>query len=160
MYQTRSKTDFIVVHCAATRSTQDIGRKEIDAMHRQRGFSSIGYHYVIRRNGVVELGRPTNTIGAHVLGFNDRSIGICMVGGVAADGKTVEDNFTSAQFATLAAMLPTLQAQYPGARITSHRDLSPDKNRNGKIEPNEWLKGCPSFDITAFLQVRGIDNIS
>lgn len=87
----------IVVHCAATPPHQDVGAAEIGAWHRKRGFRSIGYHYVIRRNGAIETGRALSRAGAHVQGHNAHSIGICMAGGVSAEDFTrAENNFTPA----------------------------------------------------------------
>ena len=77
----------IAVHCAATTPDMDIGAATIDRWHKERGFSSIGYHYVIRRDGTLETGRPLNTPGAHVQGHNAHSIGICLAGGVDQAGK-------------------------------------------------------------------------
>jgi N-acetyl-anhydromuramyl-L-alanine amidase AmpD len=142
--------DFLVVHCSATPASRDIGRAELDVMHRQRGFMGIGYHYVIRRNGVVEKGRPDDQPGAHVEGFNHRSLGICMVGGLAPDAKTPEANFTDAQYAALRDLLDHLHDTHPEAIILGHRDLSPDKNGDRKVSPNEWLKACPTFDAAAW----------
>lgn len=127
--------NFLVVHCAATKATMDIGATEIRSWHRQRGWMDIGYHYVIRRNGAIEKGRPDDRPGAHARGFNHLSLGICLVGGVAKDGKTPENNFTSDQFHALRRLLIGLNATFPEARILGHRDL-----------PNVY-KGCPSFDV-------------
>lgn len=151
--QYRTATELLVVHCSATRPTQDIGVREITQWHRQRGFDTVGYHYVIRRNGEVETGRPETAIGAHVKGHNARSLGVCLVGGINAAGKP-ESNFTDAQFESLKALLHQLQTRYPDARILGHRDLSPDKNGDGKITPNEFIKACPSFDISAWLKIQ------
>jgi N-acetyl-anhydromuramyl-L-alanine amidase AmpD len=137
---------YLVVHCAATPPARDIGVAEIRVMHKQRGFNDVGYHYVIRRDGRVEKGRADNVAGAHVQGFNSVSLGICLVGGVDAKGKP-ENNYTPAQFASLQELLLKLQAQHPRAEILGHRDLSPDKNGDGKVSPNEWLKACPCFDV-------------
>lgn len=142
----------IVVHCAATPATSDIGRKEIDRWHRQRGFLCIGYHYVIRRDGTVEEGRAEDRAGAHVEGHNRDSIGVCLVGGLAADGKHGEDNFTPAQYVSLHAVLRGLHGRYPKAAVMGHRDLSPDRNKDGRITRNEWTKECPSFDVAEWLQ--------
>lgn len=121
-------------------------------MHRARGFFMIGYHLVIRRDGSIESGRPIDTKGAHVEGFNHNSIGVCMVGGVnEAHPTRAEDNFTDAQFETLAITLKQLHTAYPEARICGHRDLSPDLNKDGIIQPREWLKMCPSFSVADFL---------
>ena len=147
----RKTTDLLVVHCSATRPTQDIGVREITQWHRQRGFDTVGYHYVIRRNGDVETGRPENAIGAHVIGHNANSIGVCMVGGVDAAGKPA-NNFTAAQFVALRGLIDQLHKRYPEARILGHRDLSPDRNGDGIITPNEFIKACPSFDVAAWLK--------
>lgn len=145
---------YLVVHCAATPPSRDIGVSEIRVMHKQRNFADIGYHYVIRRDGRVEKGRPDNVAGAHVSGFNSISLGVCLVGGVDAKGKP-EDNYTPAQFAALEQLLVTLKGSYPSAQILGHRDLSPDKNGDGKISPNEWLKACPCFDVRRWWANRG-----
>jgi N-acetylmuramoyl-L-alanine amidase len=126
---------YLVIHCAATPSSMDIGVEEIRRWHRESGWFDIGYHYVIRRDGTIETGRDTETPGAHARGFNDKSIGICLVGGTKADGKTPEDNFTVAQYNALRKLLPELMIQFPWATILGHRDL-PNVN-----------KACPSFDV-------------
>jgi N-acetylmuramoyl-L-alanine amidase len=138
----RSKTDFIAVHCSATPAKQDIGAAEIDRWHREKGWLSIGYHFVIRRDGRIEMGRPVDRVGAHVEGYNWCSVGICMVGGVAADGKTPENNFTLTQFNQLAFLLRELQKKYPEAVIQGHRDF-----------PNV-AKACPSFPVAEWLKTQ------
>lgn len=144
----------LVVHCSATPAARDIGVTEIRAMHKANGWSDVGYHYVIRRNGLVEKGRADTVIGAHVSGHNDGSLGICLIGGVKPDGKTGEANFTPAQFASLETLLKTLHGRYPAARVCGHRDLSPDKNGDGRIAPNEWVKLCPTFDVEPWWAAR------
>lgn len=149
----RTKTDTIVVHCSATQPTQDIGADTIRKWHKEQGWQDIGYHLVIRRNGMLEFGRKLDEVGAHVQGHNATSVGICLVGGIDAKGKA-EDNFTPAQYQMLRAVLNFLAALYPNARkkIVGHRDLSPDKNGDGQITPNEWIKECPCFDVRAWLK--------
>lgn len=151
----RDRTELIVVHCSATGPQADIGKGEITQWHRQRGFDTIGYHYVIRRNGDVETGRRETEIGAHVAWHNFNSIGVCMVGGVDAKGKP-ENNFSTQQFATLETLLNQLKARYPNTRIVGHRDLSPDRNGDGKITSNEFIKACPSFDVADWLSTRSL----
>lgn len=141
---------YLVVHCAATPPSRDIGVKEIRAMHKQRGFNDVGYHYVIRRDGTIEKGRADTVMGAHVSGYNAVSLGICLVGGINAKGWS-EQNFTPAQFSALAGLLDQLKERHPHAEILGHRDLSPDKNRDGKISRNEWMKDCPCFDVRDWL---------
>lgn len=145
----RKTTRKLVVHCSATRATSDIGRADIDLWHRRQGWRMIGYHFVIRRDGTLEIGRPEGEPGAHVSGHNADSIGICMVGGLGADGKG-EDNFTPPQRATLRGLLVRLSRTYPDADVYGHRDLSPDRNGDGRVTKDEWVKECPSFDVRAW----------
>jgi N-acetylmuramoyl-L-alanine amidase len=149
----RERTELIVVHCSATAPGADIGTRDITQWHRERGFDTIGYHYVIRRNGEVETGRRESAIGAHVRGHNLYSIGVCLVGGVDTRSKP-ENNFSERQFVALETVLKELKERYPNARIVGHRDLSPDLNGDGKITPNEYIKACPSFDIGDWLSGR------
>lgn len=151
----RAATKYIVVHVTATPPTADIGVKEVRAMHKARGFNDIGYHWVIRRNGKVEAGRPEGDIGAHVAGFNSVSVGVSMVGGVDAKGQP-QHNATPEQMATLETLLRDLTTRYPQAGVCGHRDLSPDRDRDGIIEPGEYIKACPCFDVIPWARERGI----
>jgi len=144
---TRRKTRYIVIHCSATRAGSDIGADEIRDWHvNDNGWSDIGYHAVIRRDGEIEFGRPFDAVGSHVKGHNYQSVGVCMVGGLDDDGKP-EDNFTPAQLKSLVAIVATLEFAYPGAEVLGHRDLSPDIDGDGLVEKEEWLKDCPCFDV-------------
>lgn len=116
----------------------DIGAKEIGAWHRERGFNEIGYHFVIRRDGSRETGRNINAVGAHVVGYNHKSVGICLVGGVSRDSKTPENNFTKEQWATLNITLHELHEEFPRAVIVGHRDLDAGK-------------ACPSFSVSEYV---------
>jgi len=130
---------YFVVHCSATQAKSDIGVKEITRMHRERGFLTIGYHFVIRRNGTVEKGRALDAIGAHAEGWNSRSLGICLVGGLDSNMKPL-DNFTADQFASLASLLQELRQEFPKASVLGHRDL-----------PNV-KKDCPCFDVRSWVK--------
>ena len=142
----RRRTDYIVIHCSATPPSSDIGADEIDDWHKQRGWSGIGYHAVIRRDGQIEFGRHFDEVGAHVKGQNYRSVGVCLVGGVNENGEA-KDNFTTEQLKSLTALVATLERAYPDAEVLGHRDLSPDLDGDGVIEENEWIKECPCFDV-------------
>lgn len=146
-FKTRASTDLIVVHCSATKPTQDIGVREIDQWHRQLGWLAIGYHFVIRRDGTVEQGRPSNTVGSHVQGRNANSVGICLVGGIDSKGKA-EMNYTEAQLQALFMLIQSILATYTKATVVGHRDLSPDKDGDGVVEEHEWLKACPCFNVS------------
>lgn len=128
------KINAIIVHCAATPEGKDFTVQQIDGWHRQRGFRCIGYHYVIYRDGSVHRGRPESQVGAHCTGHNSNSIGVCYIGGCAADGKTPKDTRTDAQKAALLKLLRELKAKHPVAAIHGHRDFA--------------NKACPSFDAT------------
>ena len=142
----RRKTDFIVVHCSATKAGSDIGIDEITQWHRARGFAGVGYHAVIRRNGELEFGRNFEVPGAHVVGQNMRSVGVCLVGGIGENMKA-ENNFTPAQLDTLYYVIRMLLRAWPNAEVLGHRDLSPDLDGDGIVERHEWVKDCPSFDV-------------
>lgn len=147
----------------------------INAWHAERGFRrwpaavrafstrlpSIGYHYVIDLTGEVWSGRGLNEMGAHAAGFNAYSVGICLVGGAEREAA-----YTPAQWDSLAQMVRMLSEQFlvplaPALNgqnrlgVMGHRDLSPDTNGNGTVEPREWLKTCPGFDVSTWLS-RGL----
>lgn len=146
--------ELLVVHCSATRESQDISAADIDRWHRDKGWRKIGYHYVIRRSGEVQQGRQEHEAGAHVAGHNAKSIGICMVGGLAADGKTPQENYTAAQYDALGELLDDLTYRFPRAKVLGHRDLSPDRNGDGRVSEREWLKACPCFDAGRWYAAR------
>jgi len=142
------KINAIVIHCSDTLATADIGAKEIRAWHTApppagNGWADIGYHYVIRRDGTVEAGRPVDRPGAHVMGYNANSLGLCLVGGRGDCGRP-ENNYTPAQWAALKALVIGLLKTYPGAIIKGHRDY-----------PNV-PKACPCFEVKAWLKKEGL----
>jgi N-acetylmuramoyl-L-alanine amidase len=141
----RQKTDWIAVHCSATRPSMDIGVNDLRKWHKSQGWEDVGYHWIIRRNGALEEGRAEEMIGSHVKGYNAVSVGVCLVGGVEQEEWTqAENNFTEAQFATLRRILVELKTRYPEAKIQGHRDF-----------PNV-RKACPSFDVAAWLKEVGL----
>jgi N-acetyl-anhydromuramyl-L-alanine amidase AmpD len=128
----------IVIHCADTYDSMDIGAKEIDTWHKRNGWAGIGYHFVIRRSGLVESGRPLDLSltpgwqikeGAHVSGHNYESVGVCVVGGKP------EANYTAAQWASLRTTVDFLKLCFPKAEVLGHRDLDSGK-------------ACPCFDAS------------
>lgn len=145
------KVDLIVVHCSASRPSQDFGAADIDKWHRAQGWLGCGYHVVIRRDGTIELAsngakcRPLNKAGAHVgdcgPGWNARSIGVCLIGGLDDKGKP-QDNFTNEQLHSLYDVLVKLRAVIPPEYrldIMGHRDLI-------KIT-GAPAKACPCFNV-------------
>lgn len=141
------KINNIVIHCSATKANQSYTVAQMTKDHKARGFNSAGYNYYIRRDGTVIQLRPIDTIPAQVAGHNSDAIGICYEGGMSAAGK-MEDNRTPSQKSALIGLIKQLKKipEVAKAKVLGHRDFSPDLNHDGKIEPNEWIKWCPSFD--------------
>jgi N-acetylmuramoyl-L-alanine amidase len=124
---------YIVLHCSATPLFMDVDAKDIDSWHKARGWKGIGYHYVIKLDGTLEEGRPIESIGAHVKGYNKNSIGICYIGGIGKDKKPA-DTMNELQDMTMVNLLKSLKEKFPSAHIKGHRDFPGVK------------KACPSFD--------------
>ena len=140
----RPSTSFIVIHCAATRPSQDVGDADIRKWHKAKGWADIGYHWVIRRNGKVEKGRAEDQVGAHEPTRNRNSVGICLVGGVnEKDFTKAENNFTPEQWAALSKLVKDVQTRYPKTKVMGHRDC-----------PNV-KKACPSFDAIKWAKGEG-----
>lgn len=154
--QTKRTITDIVLHCTATPEGKEVTVAAIRAGHLARGFKDIGYHYVIGLDGTIHKGRDESLIGAHVSGHNAHSIGISYVGGVEKDGKTPKDTRTAAQKTAMARLVKELLAKYPGAKVKGHRDYSPDLNGDGTVEPWEWIKACPCFEVKTWLPTVGI----
>jgi N-acetylmuramoyl-L-alanine amidase len=150
------KITSIVLHCTATRAGQPFNIAAIRAMHKARGFSDIGYHWLIGLNGEVWRGRPEEKVGAHVAGFNAFSIGVCYVGGLDASTAVPRDTRTSAQLAAMKKLLQGIVKRYPEVVILGHRDLSPDRDGDGVVEKHEWLKSCPCFDAGPWANANGL----
>ena len=141
----RIKTDTIVIHCAATKPSMNIGAEEIKKWHvDERGWSDIGYHFVITRDGTKELGRGLDLSGAHARAVNGTSVGICLVGGLSEDNKP-ENNFTLEQFLTLKDLIKELKMKYPDAKkIIGHYQVEPAKPH------------CPGFNVPEWLNKEGL----
>jgi len=122
----------IIIHCTATPEGRHHTAAEIDRWHRERGWSQIGYHYVICLDGTVEVGRPIEKAGAHVKGHNADSIGVVYVGGCDKNMKP-KDTRTPAQKLALRGIIDGFKEKYPHATVHGHNEF--DKG-----------KACPSFD--------------
>lgn len=123
----------IIVHCSANKAGSTLRMADIDHYHRSLGWMGSGYHYVIPADGTIEAGRPEKMAGAHCRNHNRHSIGVCYIGGLAADGKTPADTRTDEQKSALKRLLGELHKRYPKALIVGHHDLNP-------------MKACPCFD--------------
>jgi len=135
-----------VIHCSATKEGINYNVDVIRTWHKKRGFSDVGYHFLVHLDGTIERGRPWDKPGAHAKGYNYNSVGICYVGGLDSDGKPF-DTRTVAQVHALRAVVGVLRAQFPEIDVVGHRDLSVDLNGDGVISKSEWLKSCPCFDV-------------
>lgn len=123
----------IIIHCTATREGTKVIVADVDRWHRAMGFDGIGYHYLIGLQGEVWKGRPEEKAGAHTVGHNSISIGVCYVGGLDRNGKP-KDTRTAPQKASLKALVKELQGRYPGATVHGHREFA--------------NKACPCFDVS------------
>lgn len=163
----------IIIHCAATPNGQAFTIEQIDSMHKARGFKRdsqavrnfnqelryVGYHFVIEKDGAIRTGRGLEETGAHVQGHNANTIGICMIG---------TDKFTKEQWESLRLLIIRIAGliknklfmsaeaaldAYSEMKISikGHRDFSPDKNADGKITSIDWLKICPGFDVSTWI---------
>jgi len=127
-----SNVKYIIVHCADT--DQNIGVKAITRWHKDRGWNTVGYHYIVRRNGVIEKGRSEKVVGAHCYGFNRYSIGVC---GVWKKKPTVES------IASMRRLIEELHERYPKAEIRPH-SYFPSAIKQGKT--------CPNYNLASFLR--------
>jgi N-acetylmuramoyl-L-alanine amidase len=126
-------------------------------MHRRRGWSEIGYHYLITLDGKVYAGRrPDESVGAHVGGFNNRTLGIAYVGGLRSSDAKPMDTRRPEQTANMEKLCRTLLTRFPKAVILGHRDLSPDLDGDDEIEPHEWMKQCPCFNAGPWAKSVGL----
>ena len=142
----RRKTEMIVIHCAATKPSMDIGASEIKKWHvDDNGWDDIGYHYIIKRGGLIEVGRPEAFQGAHAPSVNSKSIAICLIGGMAENGEA-ENNFTLTQFLSLKDLIKKLIKSNSNIKqILGHCDVQDNK-------PN-----CPGFHLTQWLYKEDIN---
>lgn len=129
----------IVLHCSATRVTQSFTIEQLEACHKARGYSSVGYHYYITRDGTLYPCRPENEVGAHALHFNKNSIGICYEGGLDAKGRPA-DTRTEAQKITMEELLRSLCVDFPDAEILGHCDLPGVRKACPCFDTRKWLK--------------------
>ena len=153
----RRTTEAIIIHTTATGWQKPETVDSIREMHvKIRGFRDIGYHYLIGLEGEKWVGRkPINSVGAHVGGFNNRTLGVSYVGGLGPDGKP-KDTRTPKQTAALITVLKPLLRLYRNAVVLGHRDLSPDLDHDGLIEWNEYIKQCPCFNAGPWAVSAGL----
>ena len=135
----RKKTNYIIVHSTNTKPNENLSARDIDEKHRKRGLLKIGYHFVIKRDGSVDLGRPLCEVGAHLHEYDDQSVGICMVGGLNTRGVHAPD-YSAQQQEALFVLIKTLKLTYKDAKVVGHSTLD-------KVE-------CPSFNVVEWWDVN------
>lgn len=124
----------LIWHCTATPEGKDYTVADVRAWHKQRGWSDIGYHYVVYRDGRIMLGRPVGQVGAHVEGHNTGTVGASYIGGLTKDRKAAKDTRTPAQRAAMTWLTQQLRAKFPAiSKVTGHNQYA--------------AKACPSFDV-------------
>ena len=133
LYMPADSVSYIIIHCTATRETQDYTPEQLKHDHLARGFIDVGYHFYIRKDGTVTQHRRLNEVGAHCRPFNRCSIGVCYEGGLDANGKP-KDTRTLKQRASLIALVLDLHRQFPNAAIRGHCEM-----------PGAIPKLCPNF---------------
>jgi N-acetylmuramoyl-L-alanine amidase len=128
----------IAIHCSATKGHQDWTAEDINSWHQKRGWSEIGYHFVIKLDGLIEVGRDLDMPGAHVKGYNKYSWGICLIGGLDENGDSA-NTFNPAQMESLELVLRFLKRIAPHAKIRGHNEFPGVK------------KDCPCFSVQGWL---------
>jgi N-acetylmuramoyl-L-alanine amidase len=133
--------DYIILHCTATQEHKDFDKSDIDRWHKARGFSGVGYHYVIKLNGICEIGRMENQIGAHAQGYNSNSIGVVYVGGLDMKSRA-KDTRTPEQSKRLEELVKELLKRYPNAKVAGHYEFA--------------NKACPCFKVAEWCKSIGV----
>lgn len=128
------KIDTLIWHCAATPEGKDYKVADIRSWHRARGWSDIGYHFVVYRDGSIHAGRPLNQIGAHTEGHNEGSVGCCYIGGMTSDMRRPKDTRTPEQRDAMLWLTRELARIYTLQHIRGHNDFTS-------------AKACPSFRV-------------
>ena len=119
----RDDTDLIILHHTGNPYDDDCSAEEIHESHQALGWSGIGYHFVVRKDGSIERGRPEWSVGAHAEGCNWNSIGIHVCG-------NFEDAYpTKEQIESTSYLIGYLCDKYGlicnDVHVKGHRDLMP-----------------------------------
>lgn len=137
---------YIFIHCTGTKPTATV--EAVSRGFEARGWSRPGYHYVIAADGTVSQLLDEEQIANGVMGYNSTSVHIAYIGGIDERGRAA-DTRTPRQRERLVSLAGELQRRYPGARLLGHRDISPDTNGNGRVDPEERIKECPCYDVAS-----------
>lgn len=146
----------IFVHCTA--SWQNSTTVEsLNAEFKKKGWRNSGYHWVIFPSGKIVQMLGEDLVANGVKGYNANSIHVAWVGGIDEDHPKGIDNRTDEQKLALYDLLTKLKLKYRNAIIMGHRDISPDLNHNGVVDPWERIKDCPCFDaMTEYMDINKI----
>ena len=131
----KNNIKYLVVHCSDTNDNKNISSLEIHKMHIGFGWNGVGYHKIICRNGDIENGRQEYWVGAHARGYNEISLGVCLIG---------KKEFTEMQFESLEKVLRSWKKKYPTTEIIGHNSISDTK------------KTCPNFDIKKWCKTKNL----
>ena len=143
-YRVMRTINRIFVHCTASNQQTTTEAKLRDEFNR-KGWKAPGYHWVVKPDGNIIKMLDESMVANGVKGYNAHSIHVAYIGGIDAKGKGI-DNRTPEQKLALIDLLVKIKSRYPKAEILGHRDISPDKNKNGVVDPWERIKECPCFD--------------
>lgn len=146
---------YIIIHCTAGHQSQTIADLK-NWWVKGMKWTNVGYHWVIEANGTATRLAPDDKVTNGVAGYNANSIHISWFGGVTKNLKPI-DNRTPEQKKSLQELVEAYLRKYPNAIVKGHRDFSPDKNRNGLIEPSEFIKNCPAFYVAKWLKEIGVN---
>lgn len=146
----------IFVHCTASyQKTTTI--KSLLNEFKAKGWSEPGYHWVIDCDGNVHQLLDEEKVANGVKGYNAHSIHVAWIGGIDKEHPKGIDNRTEQQKMALYDWVAKLKMKYPDATIMGHRDISPDLNHNGIVDPWEYIKACPCFNaMTEFSELNKI----
>ena len=126
---------FIVVHCSDT--DDNLKALDIHKLHLNFGWEGVGYHKIIEKDGRIVNGRPEFWKGAHVRGYNDKSLGVCLIG---------KSRFSKAQFISLKKILIDWKKKYKNTKIIGHYEVS------------DSSKTCPNFDVAQWCHEQGLND--
>lgn len=136
---------YIVIHCTASYQATTT-ETSLRAAFKSRGWSTVGYHWVVKTDGNIIKLLDESKISNGVKGYNKNSVHIAWIGGIDKTHPNGIDNRTPAQKIALYDLIAKVKARYPKAKILGHRDFSPDLNHNGIVDPWEYIKACPCFN--------------
>jgi len=140
LFKANREIKYLIIHCAYTKESMDIDADDIDRWHKAKGWAGIGYNHYIKFDGTRQEGRTLNRAGAHTLGYNNNSIGVCLEGGMSEDGKP-KDTLTIDQWVEVLRLFREYKQLYPNLILAGHNQLN--------------KKSCPSFDVREYADKYG-----